>query len=101
MFPRLPPQAEGEEAVPISAQPKDGPGSDGGRGPEHCNGLRREAEGGTALVCVREAVLHQHAGARCAHDLVTLILHAHFIYEPVNEDRCFCGIVPPPCIIVT
>lgn len=64
-------QAERAEAVSISAELEDGPGSDSGRRPEHRHGLRGEAEGGAALVCVREAVLHQRARARCAHELLT------------------------------
>lgn len=64
-------QAERAEAVSIFAELEDGPGSDSGRRPEHRHGLCGEAEGGAALVCVREAVLHQRAGARRAHELLT------------------------------
>lgn len=64
-------QAERAEAVSISAELEDGPGSDSGRRPEHRHGLRREAEGGAALLCVWEAVLHQRAGARRSHELLT------------------------------
>lgn len=77
-------QAKGEEAVSIPAQFKDGLGSDGGRRPEHRNGVGREAEGGPALVCVREAVLHQHAGTRRTHELLNSFLHLHF-----NGDKHF------------
>lgn len=64
-------QAERAEAVSISAELEDGPGSDSGRRPEHRHGLRREDEGGAPLVCVRQAVLHQRAGARRTHELLT------------------------------
>lgn len=74
------PQAKREEAISIVAQLKDGPGPDRGRRPEHRDGLRREAEGGTPLVRVWEAVLHQHAGARRAHELLTFDARPpHFI----------------------
>lgn len=68
----LPPQAKREEALPIFAQPEVWPGSDGGGRPQHRDGLRREAAGGAALVRFREALLHQHAGARRADELLTL-----------------------------
>lgn len=69
--PSASPQAKGEEALSNAAQPEDGPGSDGGGGPEHRHGLRGEAAGGAALLRVRQAVLHQRARARRAHDLLT------------------------------
>lgn len=64
-------QAEGEEAVQVPAQPEDGPGLEHGGGPEHRHGLGREAEGGAALLRVREALLHQRAGARGALHVVS------------------------------
>lgn len=64
-------QAERAEAISISAELEDGFGSDSGRRPEHRHGLGGETEGGAALVCVREAVLHQRAGAGRAHELLT------------------------------
>lgn len=70
----LTPQAKREEAVSIFAQFEDRPGSDRGRRSEHCNGLRREAAGRTTLIRVWEAVPHQHAGARCAHELLNCVL---------------------------
>ncbi|XP_034065958.1 guanine nucleotide exchange C9orf72 homolog isoform X2 [Gymnodraco acuticeps] len=82
--------AEREEAVSIPAQPKDRPGSDGGGGPAHRNGLRREAEGGTALVRVQQAVLHQHARARRSHDLLTYSSSRTFMYRTLNGSRCLC-----------
>lgn len=66
----LPSQAKGAEAVSIPAKFEDGPGPDGGGRPEHRHGLGGEAEGGAALLRVREAILHQRAGARCAHELL-------------------------------
>lgn len=83
----LTPQAKGEEAVSILAQFEDRPGSDRGRRSEHCDGLRREAAGRTALVCVWEAVSHQHAGARCAHELLNCDLHVHLMYWMANGNR--------------
>ena len=67
----LPLQAKREEALSIPSQFKDGPGSYSGGGPEHSNGLRWEAEGRTALVCVREAILHEPARTRRTHELLT------------------------------
>lgn len=64
-------QAERAEAVSFSAELEDGLGSDSGRRPEHRHGLRGETEGGAALLCLRQAVLHQRAGARRAHELLT------------------------------
>lgn len=72
MSPSLLSQAKREEAVSVLAQLEDGSGSYCGRRSEHCNGLCWEAEGRTAFVCVRETVLHQHAGARRPHELLTL-----------------------------
>lgn len=70
MKPSLP-QAKRAEVLSISAEFEDGPGSDSGRRLEHRHGLRGEAEGGVALVCVREAVLHQRTGARRTPELLT------------------------------
>lgn len=47
--------------------------SDCGRRLEHCNGLRREAEGRTPLICVWKAILHKHARARCPHELLKFL----------------------------
>lgn len=83
----LTPQAKREEAVSIFAQFEDGSGSDRGRRSEHRNGLCRKASGGTALVRVWEALPHQHAGARCTHELLNGDLHLHFIYWMPNGSR--------------
>lgn len=65
------PQAKRAEVLSISAEFEDGPGSDSGRRLEHRHGLCGEAEGGAALVCVREAFLHQRTGARRTPELLT------------------------------
>lgn len=97
MSPHLFSQAKREEAVSVLAQLEDGPWSDGGRRPEHCNGLRREAEGRSALVCVREAILHQHAGARCAHELLTLFFACTLCNRRKQTSMSCCFMV---CFIV-
>lgn len=83
-------QAKGEEAVSIPAQPEGRPGSERGGRPEHHHGLRREAEGGTSLVCVRKAVSHQRAGERSTRKLLTALpLIPAALYEQRTLLHCY------------